>query len=220
MSSTAALFGADSLYGARPVKLLSGDLIFPQHCAPGSGTYTYTASRYIEVPFLIERAEAFAGVKFFNSGAGNNGDSVKVAIYKENEDGTRTLVKDFGAATLTGAAAIRTLASAWTPDEPGWYFMRSVADDAVAVYGMGSGGRFAAGPPEVWGFRPAPISMKFPYRGNSVFNVVGGHYINLGMYYAGTYASFPESTGPDCTDSIYSGLVSNTEPLPGIALYK
>jgi len=181
------------VYGVPPVKFRSGDLIVPQHLMLSFYPYTYTASLYVEVPIYIERVETFSGVKFHNSTTSNRGAKVKAAIYGETDAGGRSLAKNFGEVTLDATAALRTLASPWTPDKPGWYFLRSVADGAVNVYGMAASSRIANSP-ENWVGAFPPISFKFPRRETSL---VGAPYNTFcGYSCAGAYGDFPEVVAP------------------------
>jgi len=205
--------------GPPPIKYISDDIIFPQFLIV-AGTFTVTANVYYEIPIYIARVEAFAGVKFRNSGTGNNGDKVKVAMYQENADGTRTRVKDFGEATLDGSAAIRTLASSWTPSSIGWYFIRIVADDAVAFTGACSTARLSTGPDIFVTYETDSIT-NFPRRGTGFWSTGESDRGRPGFYtYTGTYASFPESTGPNATASGSAGLFSGAASIPAVGLYK
>lgn len=205
-----------SYSGVLPPIIASGHALFPPHLVPSSYTLTATAARYYTVPFYIPRATTFAGVKFRNSGAGNNGHKVKIAFFNELAGGgPGTLAKSFGESTLTGAAAIRTLTSSWAAT-PGWYYGEIVADNAVAfncmittetISGVGH-----AGVRGTWSQLP-PIAD----------NVLSGNFgpqLPYGAeYVGGTYANFPEASSLTPTTTVQATNGGGAGEIPSFCLY-
>lgn len=190
----------------------SGKLKFPQHLSNSTGSMTSTGARYYTIPFYIDKIETFSGVKFNNSGAGDSGDKVKVAIYPASSSGgLGTLEKNFGEVTLTAAAAMRTLASSWTPSQTGWFWFRMTSDNPVAFYAMDASYSIS---------NAGIVPRDTP---NGLFGIFSsdlsaGNYAALGYgcdYVDGTYANFPESTPLASTASLVGG-----QAIPSLALYK
>lgn len=204
--------------GLGPPRLLSGKMILPPHLMrdTNAGMIT-TGARYYIVPFPVAKPTTFSGAKFFNSGAGDNGDKVKIAAYSESSSGgPGLLAKDFGEATLTAAAAIRTLASSWNA-APGMYYLELVSDNAVGL----------------WAMSPMHQVTAVGYTGvNAQANLLGGFASELlgsgaqprstygGDYVDGTYANFPEATSLTPTNSIFSYSDAGSGfPFPLFGLY-
>ena len=128
-----------SFNGVLPPIWMAGTHVFPSWCIDDPAALTTTATRLYYYPIYLDRVVAFAGARTFNSGAGDNGEVYRVGVYAEaTAGGPGALAKDFGEVTLTGAAALRTLASAWTNARPGWYYIAVHADSAFAIYAFRS----------------------------------------------------------------------------------
>lgn len=192
--------GGGVFYGARSPKKGAGRYYIPPHMLiDASGTtMNTTAARYYIVPFYVEQPTTFAGAWTINSGAGDNGDKVKIAAYSEGTSGNPgSLAKSFGEVTLTGASATRTFASSWSAN-PGWYYLEMVTDNAVSFYCMAPVGSISAvglSLPNVAAASTGTIGAP------SVSSAVSGNYI-AGDYVGGTYANFPEATSLTPTNSL------------------
>lgn len=204
-------------YSGLPSPLLQvGKLKFPQHLSLAGGSITTTPSRYYDIPIFIDRIESFSGVKFHNSGTGNSGHKVKVAIYDESDiGGAGALAKDFGEVTLDGAATLRTLSSSWTPTKVGWYYLRLATDSAVGLWGMAGMYRTSDA-----GFQVRnDISGLF-----SVFASTFSANFTTGQYgcdyAAGSYSGFPEATAVASTVTVDGATYSGNVSVPAVALYK
>lgn len=173
-----------------PIKLPSR-YFWPAHLTPdlSANTMSTTGARYYVAPFYFERPTAIAGAWCYNSGAGDNGDKVKIAAYSESASGgPGDRAKDFGEVTLTGASAVRTFASSWSAPA-GWHYLELVTDNAVSVYAMTA---------------VAPLSAVGTGYPNVEANLLGVSTptvaaaftgsIPTGEYVGGTYANFPEAT--------------------------
>lgn len=102
-----------------------------------STTVTTTATRLYYVPFRVWEQHTFSGVKTFNSGAGDTGETWRQGIYSHTTSGPGSLLVDFGQGTLTAASAGRTL-SASVSLAPGVYWHAFHANTAAAWYAFTS----------------------------------------------------------------------------------
>lgn len=132
--------GAGGIFaGVKPPKYLSGKFYLPQHCFPTSNTITLTATRRVYIPFFCAHTQTFAGIKFYNSGTGDNGKKVRTGVYAESATGgPGALVAECSEVTLTGAAAIRTATGSLALVGGRMYFLTLQADTAPVLYGMTS----------------------------------------------------------------------------------
>lgn len=187
--------------GVKPPLIMPGEVMLPPHCLTTSSAVTMTASRIYYIAFRIEHIHAFAGAKTFNTGTGDNGKKVKIAIYSQAATGgPGDLLKDFGEITLTSAAAIRTLASSWTPTEEGWVYGAICSDTDPAMLSMGSTA-VASG---AGALQSPGIAMSLSGFPAEVFTTLYGTAdAMIGKYAAGTYASFPAASAVAPTNSLY-----------------
>jgi len=100
----------------------------------GAGLGT-TSTRLYYMPIYIWEAHTFTGASMFNSGVGDNGDTLRLGLYTHSAtNGPTSLVIDFGEITLTGAAAERVLSSSVSIGSPGWYWIAFHSNQALDVY--------------------------------------------------------------------------------------
>lgn len=206
-----------SLYGVKPPPLMSGKLILPDGYRRGHNvTLTLTAARYYYAYHHVDRLETFSGVKFKDSGTGNNGKKVKIAAFTIDEEtgAISTLAKDFGEVTLDGTAGIETMASPWTPSYIGWHILALVSDSNPVICTMA----------RPWIETNAGL-ISHDHHDQKLGTFTADFFAetataspraNHGEAKDGTYANFPEATGLAPTFSIVG--VSNTFPMFG--LYK
>jgi len=211
MARTSTLGGGGGIVnGVKRLKAFTGQYLYPQHLkSAAAASYTTTANRYVFIPFWLESGDTWTGVAVYNSGAGDTGEKMKIAVY--NYDLTTgapsTVAKNFGEITLTAAAAERKLASSWTVTVSGWYYLTFVADNAFNLYG-------AAPVLSAVGVGPS-ITMANPRFTGPASQDLGE--FTVAYYVAGTYANFPEATAITPTTDILG--VAGTI-MPSIALYK
>lgn len=209
--------GGGSLLGVRPPPLITGKFILPDGYRRGHNTtVTLTASRYYYAYQYIDRLETFSGVKFKDSGVGNNTKKVKIAAFTidQTTGALGSLAKNFGEVTLDAVAGIETMASSWTPTYIGWHILALTSDSNPVICAMArSWTETTAGmmPPDIHDFRLGAFPTEF-FAETATTNPRP----NNGDYKDGTYANFPEATGLAPTASIVG--VANTFPMFG--LYK
>jgi hypothetical protein len=204
---TSELGGGGSYFGVRPPRPMAGMGVRLAHLQRAFIAFTTTASRYYSAPIYLYAGTVFAGAEFENGGSGDNGEKVKVAVYEEaTGGGLGALAKNFGEATLTGAVAVRQIASAWTVPRTGWYYIVSTTDAALSIF---------AAIPMVTAVGPSPYAATmlpcFEEIGDTEATAIVGYYV------AGTYANFPEATGLTLTNNLAAGA---TGIIPDIRLYR
>jgi hypothetical protein len=141
-----ALFNNSSgpFNGILPPAYVSGvGASYPPHWALyHTGTLNTTATRLYYIPFYFNSLTAFTGLRSYNSGAGDNGEVFRMGVYEAalTSSGGRglpgTRLVDCGEVTLTGASAVRTLASSFTPTYVGWHWLAYHANSAAAMYAV------------------------------------------------------------------------------------
>jgi hypothetical protein len=205
------------LDGVTPPPIMSGKFVLPDGYFRGeNNTVTLTAARYYYALKYISRIETFSGVKFHDSGTGNNGKKVKIAAFSISSltGALSAVAKNFGEVTLDATAGIETLASSWTPTYIGWHVLALTSNSNPVIYSMARGARnseVGQQPVDVYDSRLGTFATDF----FSAITSVNRLY-NHGDYAAGTYPNFPEATPLAPTASIVDA--ANTFPLFG--LYK
>lgn len=127
------------LNGVAPPKYRTGEFIFPHYAQSSATGVTTTATRKYQTKIWLPGNQSFSGIRFNNTGAGDNGEKFTAALYNESASGgAGTLVVNFGEVTLTAAAAVRTLSSSFTTAYSGWYYLHNQYDSASAMSGMES----------------------------------------------------------------------------------
>lgn len=133
-------------FGGLPPKPITGALYTPPGYTKAGTGVTTTINRCYYIPWVIVRAITFAAAVTENTGTGDNGETYRVMFFNDDAaaGGPGSLAKDFGEVTLTGAAAVRTLASSWAAT-PGMYWgavwhSSSAAMVAMAPYTGGANG--------------------------------------------------------------------------------
>jgi hypothetical protein len=128
--------GGGSLKGVPVPKIMSGTGIYPHYTFTFTSTpLTTTATRLYYVPIYLDNLTTFAGIKTYNSGAGDNGETYRVGIYNEaTAGGPGSLLNDCGEITLTAAPGLRTAASSFTNTVTGWHYLAIHANSAFAIY--------------------------------------------------------------------------------------
>lgn len=142
MANIATKFGLSAGGGfdgaATPIPPSGMGALFPPTwgvIVPTSGTLNTTAGRLYYIPFYFPALVQFTGLKMRNLGAGDNGEVLRLGVYEASQTTglPSTLVIDAGEITLTGAAADRTLAAAWTPPYVGWGYFAYHANTAADI---------------------------------------------------------------------------------------
>jgi len=130
------LFGSDVSLQTPP-KWASGQTIRPDYAILDASAVTTTATRLYYVPMFFPRAESFSGIRTYNQGTGDNGETYRCGIYEESTNGgPGSLLQDCGEVTLTGAAAVRTLAQSFSISTPGWHYLAMHFNSDAAMYRM------------------------------------------------------------------------------------
>lgn len=202
--------GSGIANGVPRLKAFTGQYLYPAHLkSAAASAYTTTAARYVFIPFWLEAGDTWTGVAVYNTGAGDTGEKMKIAVY--NYDLTTgapsTVANNFGEITLTAAAAERRLASPWTVTVSAWYYLAFVADNTFNLAGASPFVTAA-------GAGPSIIMANPVFLGPAQQNV--GDF-TVAYYVAGTYANFPEATAITPTTDISGGAGTI---VPAIALYK
>lgn len=112
--------------------------IFPPHWAAlltiSTGLST-TATRLYFIPYYFPAIVQYTGLKTRNLGTGDNAKVFRMGVYQASPTTglPSTLIVDAGEVTLSGAAADRTLATAWTPPYIGWGYLAHHANAIVDI---------------------------------------------------------------------------------------
>lgn len=209
MADVATKFGLSSgggqFYGAQGYKKGTGRYFIPPGYATldTGTTVTTTATRRYRVPFVVEHNTTFAGAFCKNSGVGDNGDKVKIAVYSEaTSGGAGSLAKNFGEVTLTAAAADRLFASSWSAS-PGRYFIDLVTDNAVALYAM----TVTVQVSNVGYLKHDPSIQSMGTVGMPTLSATYATGFPICDYSDTTYANFPESTAIAATTTLYGANI-------------
>lgn len=110
MSSFGGISGP--MYGAPFIGYDTGVRHPPHYIANCGTTLATTINRAYYMPFFVAEVVTFSSIITWNSGAGDNGDTYRLAIYaNDGTAGPGTLIQDIGQITLTAAAAARTLSA-------------------------------------------------------------------------------------------------------------
>lgn len=197
--------------GYQSFRKMPGKFFHPPHLVPTDNpiTMTTTAARYYVAPWIIEQSTIIAGAWCYNSGAGDNGDKFKIALYDEKSTGgPGALVKNFGEGTFGGSAIVNALSSSVTL-AAGRYYLEMVTDNTVAMYCMtamdtvsGAGYVLPNIAANTMGTLVAPLNSA-----DNAALVVAGDYVG------GTYANFPEANSLTPTNSVAG---SNVFPFFGL----
>jgi len=104
------LMGMMPMQGAPFIGYHTGVKYAPHYIAKAGATLSVPSTRMYYAPYLVQEEVAFASIVTYNAGAGDNGDTYRLAIYaNDGAVGPGTLIQDIGQVTLTGAAASRVL---------------------------------------------------------------------------------------------------------------
>ena len=131
-----------SFFGAPPLGTIAGAaVIYPPHWAVLDSAVTdltTTSTRLYYIPYYFSEVVSFTGLKSRNTGTGDNGDTYRCGVYQKSASTNlpSTLVQDCGEITLTGAAADRTLAVAFSPAYVGWHYLAFHANQAATMHRM------------------------------------------------------------------------------------
>lgn len=123
MQSSSALFGngAKPFYGVEMPKL-SGFKKLPPGYAPLSGAYDGSfAGTMIFFPLAVTDLQPILSVSIKGGGASDNGKKFRIAL--ADNDGSYTVLKDWGEGTLTGSLAVQTITSTYTPTRIGLHWL-------------------------------------------------------------------------------------------------
>lgn len=145
---------------------------------------TSTTTRLYYIPYYFPVAGlSYTGLKCHNSGAGDNADTLRLGVYQASATTglPSTLVIDAGEITLSGAAAVRTLASAWTAPYEGWGFLALHCNQAAEFYAFTN---VSASSTAVGVIFPAPSIQLFG--APSTTFAISNTATNFGAYYVDT----------------------------------
>lgn len=136
--------GAISVPGAPFAGFSTGRYLWPQWGAFGSAmTITTTSTRLYYYPIYIPKAQTFASASVYNSGAGDNGETLRIGIYSNNNGLPGTLLSAYTEITLTGAAAERNVAVSLSLSA-GWNWCAIHHNSAAAMYGINASYQLSA----------------------------------------------------------------------------
>jgi hypothetical protein len=122
--------------GVAPPKTMAGMGMGPAYAVATEAAITTTATRLYYIPIYFPRDESWAGIKTYNGGSGDNGETYRVGVYEEGANGgPATLLVDCGEVTLNATWAVRTSASSFTVEE-GWYYFAVHHNAATSMYGI------------------------------------------------------------------------------------
>ena len=128
--------GGGPMGGGAPPLVMSGMGMGPAYCVATEAAMTTTATRLYYIPIYFPRAESWAGIKIYNGGSGDNGETIRVGVYEESASGgPGTLLDDCGEITLNNTFAVRTAASSFTVEE-GWYYFAIHHNSACTMYAL------------------------------------------------------------------------------------
>ncbi len=188
-------------YGIAPPKFRSGQSYLPTGYAITGETIATGAADLYYYPFWCPTTQTFTGAKSWNQGAGDNGETFRMGIYKDDGSGggPGTLVIDFGQVTLTGAAALRTLASAVTLPGGQWYWFAQHFNSSMSMFGM-SQSATAVGPTPPLQIATGYLMTTSPSATLGT-NYVGGFFVNTtyGALAATAVAPSAELSGLNAT---------------------
>lgn len=209
-----ANLGGGSYGGAPPPGRVSGFTYLPtNYHLIGSVASAAALNDMYYYPMWIQKTQTFSGAKLWNGGAGDNTKLIRIGVYTDN-NGPASLVHDFGAITLTGASALRTLASSVTLAGPAWYWICH-ASQAFTYTSMG----FQTGLSGVGVEVPSPfITQAFGYSlstqpsGTALTNIPCGFYVSTAYGAMASTAVAPTSE----ISANYAGGVINC---PMVGLY-
>jgi hypothetical protein len=137
MSSFGGISGP--MQGAPFIGYDTGIRNVPHYITLSGTALTTTATRAYYAPFFVAEPVTFASAVTWNQGAGDNGDTYRIAIYaNDGTAGPGTLIQDVGQVTLTGAAATRTLSVAINLQAYSgrWVWLMFHANQAAAMEDM------------------------------------------------------------------------------------
>ena len=138
-ASTVTNQGSTRLGGLSPPKITTGKYYPPPFANINLtvNAMNSTATRLQYWPFYIREVRSYQSVAVYNSGAGDNGETYRLGWYDDNgaTGGPGTLLKAYAQGTLTGAAALREFADAWTPNSIGWKWFAFHTNSAAGWLG-------------------------------------------------------------------------------------
>jgi hypothetical protein len=114
----------------------------PHYITKTGATLTTTSTRAYYMPYFVQEAVIFSSILTYNQGAGDNGDTYRLAIYaNDGTAGPGTLIQDIGQVTLTGASALRTISTTINLEAYAnqWVWVMFHANQAAAMYDMQTG---------------------------------------------------------------------------------
>lgn len=195
--------------GINPPPFQASHYYRPHWATATALTVTLTANRLYRTWFYVPKTTTFSGGWFHNSGAGDSGDKVRIGVY----DATgATLLKDFGETTLSGAAALRSVANTVTLPGPAWYQLALVSDTTPALFAIDPLQYFSA----AGMVTPSPTAA---FGAFSAALAAGSNILNsspVGDYAAFSYAALPTPiTAPTATITMAGG----SGQFPAIGLY-
>lgn len=130
------VIGGGSFTGNQPApRYVTNAYYLPSGYVAGETAMTTTATRCYYFPFAVQHQHTFQSAHVYNSGVGDNGEKIRIMVFRDQDGGPGALEKDFGEITLTAASSLRSLASTWTAS-PGMYWIAVWCDSASGIFGM------------------------------------------------------------------------------------
>lgn len=127
-----------------PTKV-AGNYYFPDGATIDSvTTLTTTVNRLAYWLHWQGNTQTYVGAACWNTGAGDNGETLRLGIYTHGTAGPTTLLKDFGEITLSGAAAERLLTSSVTITGGQWVWWCAHHNTAATMLPMSARGLITA----------------------------------------------------------------------------
>ena len=112
---------------------VTGRYYTPDMAYFGVGTGNSVADRLYFAPFYPQATNTFDRLGIYNTGAGDNGEKVRVGIYNSSSGRPSSLVVDGGELTFAAAAALNVATISQSLTLNTLYFLAAVFDNTSAV---------------------------------------------------------------------------------------
>lgn len=191
--------------------------VFPYGYASDIGTLAMVANTVYYVPYPIFQTETIAGSQIHDSGAGNNGMHVRTALYAQSASGgPGALLKDFGAVSLTGTAALHQAANSVTVSGPQMAYLAIVSDSTPTLYTMG----FLTTVSSVGDISTYPLATLLgDIGGGSISSALGARFPIVGWNASLTYGAFPSTATAPSANTVSTNSSGSTVGTFAVQLY-
>lgn len=199
-------------YGGLPPPIpVAGMGFLPYGYTADGGTKTMTNGIMYISPWPIFRTQSFSGSQFYESGAGNTGNKMRIGLYAEAlTGGPGTLLKDFGEVSMSGSAAVRQSASAYTAIGPQMCYIVGLSNASSLVASM----NFLQSVSSVGLYVPPALSSLLGDFSGARIAAAAASSALIGWTASQTYGALP-STAPTPTGDFLGGGGN----FPALALY-